>query len=117
MKTVILRGVEIKIGSRVRYINDKNLYVGINGITKPELGGVYTVRQINDKGGFLLKEVRNVIFDWYSDSGNLEIIAEPGFANWRFEPVLPIRKKKIVRIEILPEVEERLDTQKVPVLE
>lgn len=117
MKKIILKGVEVTVGSRVRYINDKDLYVGINGITKPELGKIYSIRAINELDGFLLKEIRNVIFEWYSEQGELEFIAEPGFANWRFEPVLPISKKKVVRIEILPEVEERLDTQKVPVLE
>lgn len=108
MKTIILKGVEIKKGSKVRFINDKDLYTGIEGIIKPEIGGIYTVRDINEKGGFLLKEIINDDFEWYLPSGELDIVAEPGFASRRFEPQLPLRKKVKVNIEILPEVKETL---------
>ena len=60
MKTILLKGVEIKIGSRVRFVNDKGLYTEVDGVIKPEVGKVYTVRDINDLGGFLLEEVKNV---------------------------------------------------------
>lgn len=108
MKTIILKGVEIKIGSKVRFVNDTKLYTGIEGITKPELGVVYTVRDINEKGGFLLKEIENVVFEWYFESGELDCVAEPGFANWRFEPQKPQSLKKVVRIKIEQPVEETL---------
>ena len=108
MKTVLLKGVEIKIGSRVRYINDTDLYVTVKGVIKPELGQVYTVRDINDLGGFLLKEIRNTTFEWYSTSGELDYIAEPGFANWRFEPGIPTLKleRKKSKTKSKPEVKE-----------
>jgi len=109
MKTLILKGQEIKIGSQVRFVNDKELYTGIEGVIKPELGKVYTVRNINDLGGFLLEEVKNIDFEWFSSSGELDLVAEPGFASWRFEPAKLDRKNKIVNIEILPMVEERLE--------
>jgi hypothetical protein len=110
MKTVILKGVEIKIGSRVRFVNDTNLYTTVEGVIKPELGNVYTVRDINDLGGFLLQEIKNVDYEWYSPQGELDFIAEPGFANWRFEPKQPANKKrKIVQVKILPEIKETID--------
>ena len=109
MKTILLKGVEIKIGSRVRFVNDKGLYTEVDGVIKPEVGKVYTVRDINDLGGFLLEEVKNIYFEWYSPSGKLDFVSEPGFANFRFEPGLPsLRRKKIVQIKILPEVKETL---------
>lgn len=109
MKTITINGVVVKIGSRVRFVNDKDLYTGVEGVIKPELRKVYTVRDINDIGGFLLEEVKNIDFEWYSPSGKLDFVAEPGFANWRFEPMIPLRKKrKVVKIEILPEVKETL---------
>jgi hypothetical protein len=116
MKTVLLKGVEIKIGSRVRYVNDTDLYVTVKGVIKPELGQVYTVRDINDLGGFLLKEIRNTTFEWYSPSGELDYIAEPGFANWRFEPGMPALKleRKKSKTKSKPQVKETVD---VPVRE
>jgi hypothetical protein len=35
MKTVILKGQEIKIGSEVRFIDDRNLYSDVKNIIKP----------------------------------------------------------------------------------
>ena len=40
-------------------MNDKGLYTEVDGVIKPEVGKVYTVRDINDLGGFLLEEVKN----------------------------------------------------------
>lgn len=108
MKTITINGVEVKIGDKVRYMNDRDLYIGVDGVIKPVIGVIYTVRDINKKGGFLLEEIKNIDFEWYSLSGELEYIEEPGFANWRFEPKKPIAKKKVVQIEILPEVKETL---------
>ena len=58
--------------------------------------------------GFFLEEVKNVEINWINDQGELDDVAEPGFAAWRFEPAQPLRKKKIVRIEIFPQVDEIL---------
>lgn len=115
MKSVILKGQTITIGSKIRFIDDKNLYPGYgNIINKPTVGLVYTVRAFSQKNGFLLEEVENDFAMWTDDDGNIEGSGEPGFAVWRFEPAQPIRKKKIVQIEILPMVEERLEiTRKV----
>lgn len=106
MKTITINGIKVKIGDKVRYVNDKDLYKDVEGVIKPVLRNVYTVRDINEIGGFLLQEIRNTTFEWYSTSGELDYIAEPGFANWRFEPAKPIAKKKVVQIEILPQVKE-----------
>lgn len=94
MKSVLLKGVEIKIGSCVRYINDTDLYPGLTDVIKPKLGKVYTVRDINELGGFLLKEIKNINYEWYSPETDSMYLAEPGFANWRFEPKTPSLKKE-----------------------
>ncbi len=109
MKTIILKGQEIKVGSQVRFIDDRHLYDDCKGIVKPVVGQVYTVRGFTKLNGFLLEEVKNVDHSWTNDEGEIDDVAEPGFAAWRFEPGQPLRKKKIVNIEILPMVEERLE--------
>ena len=109
MKTIILKGQEIKVGSQVRFMDDRHLYTDDNDITKPVVGQVYTVRGFTKLNGFYLEEIKNVEQNWVNDQGELDDIAEPGFAAWRFEPAQPLRKKKIVNIEILPMVEERLE--------
>lgn len=109
MKTIILKGQEIKIGSQVRFMDDRHLYTDVKDIIKPVVGQVYTVRDFTKLNGFLLEEVKNVEHNWVNDQGELDDVAEPGFAAWRFEPAQPLRKKKIVNIEILPMVEERLE--------
>ena len=108
MKTITINGIEVKIGDKVRYVNDKDLYKDVDGVIKPVIGNIYTVRDINKKGGFLLEEIKNIDYEWYSTSGKLEYIEEPGFANWRFEPKKPISRKKVVKIEILPQVKETI---------
>jgi hypothetical protein len=109
MKTIILKGQEIKIGSQVRFMDDRHLYADVKDVIKPVVGQVYTVRDFTKLNGFLLEEVKNVEHNWVNDQGELDDVAEPGFAAWRFEPAQPLRKKKIVNIEILPMVEERLE--------
>jgi hypothetical protein len=109
MKTIILKGQEIKVGSQVRFIDDRHLYDECEGIVKPEVGKVYTVRAFTKLNGFYLEEVKNDERNWVNDQGEVDDFAEPGFAAWRFEPAQPLRKKKIVNIEILPMVEERLE--------
>lgn len=113
MKTVILKGQVIKIGSKVRFVDNKDLYRGQKGIKLPQLGKVYTVRGINDLNGFYLEEVRNDVIQWVDGNKNIDCLKEPGFSSCRFEPAEPLRKKKIVQIKIEPIVEERLDIQRV----
>ena len=108
MKTVILKGQEITIGSEVRFIDDRDMYFDVPSINKPIVGNVYVVREFSKKGGFLLEGVNNKVHRFSNLEGELIDICEPGFAVNRFEPAKPLRKKKIVRIEILPQVEERL---------
>jgi hypothetical protein len=108
MKTVILKGVEIKIGSQVRFIDDRNLYSDVPTIIKPVVGNVYVVKGFSKNGGFLLETIDNPVYRFVTPEGNLIEICEPGFAVNRFEPARPLSKKKIVNIEIKPQVEERL---------
>ena len=108
MKTVILKGQQITIGSEVRFIDDRDLYADVPNINKPVVGNVYVVKEFSKKGGFLLEGIENKVHKFSNPHGELIDICEPGFAINRFEPAKPLRKKKIVRIEILPIVEERL---------
>ena len=109
MQIVVLKGQEISIGSRVRFVDEHNLYSGYSFVNKPTVGEVYTVRGFSEKNGFLLEELENELVFWTNDNGDIDGYSEPGFAVWRFEPAQPLRKKKIVKIEILPIVEERLE--------
>ncbi len=108
MKTVILKGQEIKIGSQIRFIDDRDLYTDVTSIKKPVVGNVYTVRNFSKNGGFLLEEVKNDVHTFADSNGVIFDTCEPGFAVNRFEPASPLKKRKIVQIEILPMVEERL---------
>jgi len=90
-------------------MDDRHLYADVKDVIKPVVGQVYTVRGFTKLNGFLLEEIKNVEHNWVNDQGELDDVAEPGFAVWRFEPAQPLRKKKIVNIEILPMVEERLE--------
>ncbi len=115
MKSVILKGQEIKIGSKIRFIDDKNLYVGAkSNIIKPQIGVVYTVRGFTSVGGFYLEEIKNQQIEWLDVAGRVEDKSEPGFAVYRFEPASPLRKEKsekIVKIKIEPIIEERIDKE------
>lgn len=116
MKSVVLNGVVVKIGDQVRFVNDANMYSGESDIKMPELGKVYTVRGFSDKGGFLLEEVENLSFIWFTNTGE-EFESEPGFAIWRFEPANPLiaevkaiaKAKKKINVKIDPEVIETLE--------
>lgn len=119
MKTIILNGQEITIGTKLRFIDDRNLYPDNRDIIKiPELGEIYTVRGFNDIGGIYLKEIKNQHINFVNSEGKTDNISEPGFSIRRFEPAQTlskkksIAKKKIVQIEILPVVEERLEIVK-----
>jgi hypothetical protein len=111
MKTVILKGQKITIGSKVRFIDGSKLYVDSKTVIKPQVGKVYTVRGFSSVGGFYLEEIKNKDVEWVSPSGESKGTSEPGFAVNRFEPAQPLRKEKIVQIKIEPLVEERLDVE------
>jgi hypothetical protein len=108
MKTVILKGQEITIGSEVRFVDDRDMYADVPSINKPVVGNVYVVKEFSKNNGFLLEGIDNKVHKFSNLEGELIDICEPGFAVNRFEPAKPLRKRKIVRIEILPIVEERL---------
>lgn len=108
MKTVILKGQEITIGSEVRFVDDRDMYDDVPSINKPVVGNVYVVKEFSKNGGFLLEGVGNKVHRFSNLEGDFIDICEPGFAVNRFEPANPLKKRKIVRIEILPIVEERL---------
>jgi hypothetical protein len=95
MKTIILKGQEIKIGSQVRFMDDRHLYADVKDVIKPVVGQVYTVRGFTDLNGFLLEEVKNINFEWTDDNGDVESVSEPGFAIWRFEPATPLGQMSI----------------------
>lgn len=123
MKTVVLKGVVIKIGDLIRFIDNTNLYSGLGylGINLPKLGGVYKVRGFSINGGFLLSEINNSTIDWFDNiNPDNSISTEPGFAIWRFEPSNPLiaevknvlSKNKVITITIDPEVIETLELEK-----
>lgn len=92
MKSVILKGVEIKIGDKVRFVDDRNIYDS-NQIINPELGKVYTVsgfsKGYDGKPGFYLEEIKNLEFPFSDGNGDVSWII-PGFAIWRFDPATPL---------------------------
>ncbi len=108
MKTIILNGVKITIGSKVRYIDDTNLYEGFTNIILPKLGKIYTVRGFSYKG-FYLEEIINDDIQWIDENGNVDSISEPGFGSWRFEPYKPLQKKVTINCKFEKIVEERLE--------
>jgi hypothetical protein len=115
-KSIMLKGVEVKIGDTVRFIDDANLYTdkydGFDKIVKPVLGKVYTVRGFTVNNGFYLDEIVNEVL--VSDTG---VALEPGFGVYRFDPANPLiaevkaaaKSKKKVNIVIAPEVIETLE--------
>jgi hypothetical protein len=108
MKRVILKGQEITIGSEVRFVDDRDMYADVSSINKPILGNVYIIKEFSKNNGFLLEGIENKVHKFSNLEGELIDICEPGFAVNRFEPAKPLRKKKIVRIEIFPQVDEIL---------
>lgn len=129
MKSYILNGVEVKVGSMVRFIDDTN-FGGLQAeINQPILGGFYTIRSFSKgKTGvvFLLDGVINKQYNlWYIENGNVVDlgIGEPGFKAARFEPVLnpPMSKENTekeskvtgVKIKIKKEVIESLDLEQI----
>lgn len=119
MKSIMLKGVEVKIGDTVRFIDDSNLYKdkydGFDTIIKPVLGKVYTVRGFSNKGGFLLEEIVNNTIETELFGFITEV--EPGFGVWRFDPANPmiaevravLKANKKVNITIVPEILEKLE--------
>lgn len=118
MKSIMLNGVQVKIGDQVRYINDFDLYTGgfqgFDSIIKPKLGKIYTVRGFSLRKGFFLEEIVNSPVEFEVDG--LIFSDEPGFGIWRFEPASPmaievlesIKSGKKVNIKIEPEILETI---------
>jgi len=107
MRTIILKGVEITIGSKVKFIDDFDLYEDIENVNKPELGKVYTVSGYSKKG-FYLKEIKNEIIEW-NDTNGQNYLYEPGFGSWRFEPYQQLQKKVEINCSFEKIVEEKID--------
>lgn len=115
MKSVTLKGVVVKIGDKVRFVDDRNLYSDVDGITKPIVGKIYTISGFTDFNGFFLKEIKNDIMEWNFDGLIFEY--EPGFNINRFVPAdslieevrAVLKSKKKVNIKIYPEVIETLE--------
>lgn len=110
-KSIILKGQEITIGSKIRFVNNKDLYTfdKIGQISKPRLGRVYTVRGFTDKEGFFLEEIKNPVLDWHDSSGRFTQKGEPGFAAWRFDPYTPLYKNVKIECEFEKVVEEKIE--------
>jgi len=113
MKSVLLNGIEIKVGSVVRFINDTDLYIDLD-INKPILYGYYIVRGFSD-GGFLLEGIINEKIGIYTKEDESEyVVGEPGFAFQRFT-TLPIKEKTYYKVnfKIKKEVVESLDLKSI----
>jgi hypothetical protein len=110
MKSVILNGQKITIGSKVRYVNNKDLYPSDkkNEIIKPRIGKVYTVRGFTHENGFYLEEIVNKVIDWFPN-GKYESTCEPGFGVWRFEPYVPLYDNVEIECEFEKVVEEKIE--------
>lgn len=118
MKSVMLNGVEVKVGSLVRFVNDANLYdIGpiSETIIKPVLYGFYVVRGFAYNGSFLLEGINNKSYVFPEGKH------EPGFNPKRFEPVTIMnhtvvenKNEKVVKIRIKKEIIEKLDLESVP---
>ena len=112
MKSVILNGIEVKVGSLVRFINDTEMYVGIN-LNKPILYGYYIVRGFSN-GGFLLEGVKNEEQNIFTKEDESEFeVAEPGFAFDRFIAVVKYKKEYKINFKISREVVESLDMKSI----
>ena len=95
----MLNGVEVKVGSLVRLINDVDMYVGIN-LNKPILYGYYIVRGFSN-GGFLLEGVKNEEQNIFTKEDESEFeVAEPGFAYDRFIAIVKHKKKYKISREV-----------------
>jgi len=115
MKSITLNGIEVKIGSIVRFVDDTNLYIDDFDIKKPILYAFYTVRDIVDGAvmkNFLLEEIIN---EKCLKNGTVE----QSFRVSRFIAVPPqketIKEKRKVKIDIKIEtpVIERVETVRV----
>jgi hypothetical protein len=121
MESVILNGIEVKVGSLVRLIDDSNIYdIGpiSETIIRPVLYGYYIVRGFavssSSNGSFLLEGINNKEYKFPAGT------FEPGFSTKRFIAVTPLnhtvskeKKKSIIKIKIQKEVVESLDLETV----
>lgn len=83
----------VKIGDKLRFIDDRDLYTDIDFIKLPELGKIYEVRGYSFRG-FYLVEITNPIVRWLNADGTTNSREEPGFGAWRFEKAQPVFEGK-----------------------
>ena len=96
MKPVMLNGVEVKIGSMVRFMNDEDMYVGVS-LNRPVLYGYYIVRGFSN-GGFLLEGITNELQNLFTKEDETEYaMGEPAFSFGRFDVVPPRHRFKVDR--------------------
>lgn len=96
IKSVVLKGVKIEIGDKVRFIDDRELYPS-GSVIKPELGKVYEVSGFTtgaDRNpGFTLVGIENseILGTYFLPCGEPDVgYVTPGFAIRRFEPARPL---------------------------
>ena len=126
MKSFILKGVKVEIGSLVRFVDDTQ-FIGVHFDTvKPIVGGYYTVRgfSVGTNGvTFLLDGIVNNKQELITRDNRELGFAEPGFNPTRFEPVVkPAMSEKNaqkeakvngIKIKISREVVESLDLESI----
>jgi hypothetical protein len=112
----MLEKKDVKIGDRIRFINDESLYEDAPFIIKPILSKIYTVRAYSYKG-FYLEEIINELVNWIDPvSNNIDSIDEPGFGAWRFEK---LKTHPVIGYQIEKDLEPyfRKQKDKIPTLE
>lgn len=123
MKSVVINGIVVKIGDKVRFVNDSNMSIKtqVPDGNFPVFSKEYTVRGFSSKGGFLLEELRNISVGVREMDGSVRDAGEFGFATWRFEPASPLylevialsKRNKKVDIKIEKLVEERIHIEEL----
>lgn len=93
--SVILKGIKIEVGDKVRFIDDRKLYES-GHVKKPEVGKVYEVSGFtigaDGNPGFTLVGIINgeILGIYHLPCGGTDVgYLIPGFAITRFEPAFP----------------------------
>ena len=88
MRSVVLKGVEITIGSKVRFMDDSQLYE-VYVISKHSEGNVHIVRDFSKKNGSTMKKYIKILFI-VPTRMNIVGLGELGCALWCFEPIIAV---------------------------
>ena len=131
MKSIILNGVEVSVGSMVRFMDNTELYtsgVVSESVILPELYGYYVVRgfitKLSNQWGasILLEGINNKVYELNCHNGST-IVCEPPFSPRRFIPVpnpkmsqsdiIKESKANGIKVKITKEVLEALDVKLV----